>query len=243
MPAGFAGLGLAQKPMTSNASSQNDNPNPASEVVYVVDDEPAIQALFQQMAMVHGFRLQSFTDGKSFLDAFDPDQPGCLVLDLVLPDMTGLDILKTLSEREHPTQVVFMSGMAQVSHAVSALKLGSLDFIEKPFQVQDMVDAIQKALRQDRDARFRSRTEDDIHARFSTLTQRELEVMRLVVEGLPNKLIATRLGVSPKTVEVHRAHVMQKTAADSLAELVKMAVACGYSPSPVTPPEDEAPQQ
>jgi len=201
----------------------------AQQTVHIVDDDAEIQQLFVQIAKRHDFRVASYTSAEAFLAAFDPEQPGCLVLDLNLPEKSGLDVLHALADLGCEIPVVFMSGMARVSEAVNALKLGSLDFIEKPLPLAGMVSAIEKALDKDRERRLRSQTTEEIRARFSTLTRRELEVMRLVVAGLPNKLIASRLGISPKTIEVHRAHVMQKTRAESLAELVKLAVASDYT--------------
>jgi two-component system response regulator FixJ len=196
-----------------------------SETVHVVDDDPAVQKLFQQLGYIEGFTVTTYDTASSFLEAVGEERPGCAVVDLILPDRSGLDVLRELAARGSRMPVVFMSGLARATEAVSALKLGSLDFVEKPFATADMVAAIRRGLETDRALRQRTRHQVDLRARFAGLTPREYEVMQLVVDGLPNKAIAARLGVSPKTVEVHRAHVMQKTAADSLAELVKLAIA------------------
>jgi FixJ family two-component response regulator len=196
-----------------------------NETVHVVDDDPAVQKLFQQLGCIEGFTVTTYDTAGSFLEAVDGQRPGCAVVDLILPDRSGLDVLRELAARGSRMPVVFMSGLARATEAVSALKLGSLDFVEKPFATADMVAAIRRGLEADRALRQRTRNQVDLRARFAGLTPREHEVMQLVVDGLPNKAIAARLGVSPKTVEVHRAHVMQKTGADSLAELVKLAVA------------------
>ena len=149
--------------------------------------------------------------------------------DLNLPDHSGLAVLEQLAARNSQIPVVFMSGAASVADAVSALKLGSIDFVEKPFAIADMTAAIRRALQADRDRRKSMREQSGLKAKFAGLTPREFEVMQLVVAGLANKMIASRLGVSPKTVEVHRAHVMQKTNSDSLAELVKSALGAGVA--------------
>lgn len=198
------------------------------QVVHVVDDEPAVHTLFAHIGRSHGLSIAAYRTAGEFLLAA-PHAPGCVVLDLVLPDHSGIEILRELARQGDPMPVVFMSGRADVGTAVQALKLGSLDFLEKPFPVPDMVAAIRAALRADRQRRRDRRDIDHLRARFAGLTRREQQVLQLVVQGLPNRLIAARLGVSPKTVEVHRAHVMQKTAAASLADLVKLAVAVDHA--------------
>lgn len=200
-----------------------------AEIVHVVDDDPAVQTLFRQLARLDGFAIATYGAASPFLEAFDDNQPGCLVLDLNLPDHSGLAVLEQLAARRSQIPVVFMSGAASVGEAVSALKLGSIDFVEKPFAIADMTAAIQRALQADRTRRQTMREQSGLKAKFTGLTPREFEVMQLVVQGLANKAIASRLGVSPKTVEVHRAHVMQKTSSDSLAELVKSALGAGVA--------------
>ena len=194
-------------------------------MVRIVDDEPSIQDLFTRMAALGGFVPQAHLTAHSLLESLDESRPGCVVLDLVLPDATGIEVLQELARRECKLPVVFVSGMARVSEAVSALKLGSVDFIEKPFEVQDMLAVVRRAI--DLDARNR-RTEVDqgqLRSRFEELTPREREVMEQIVQGAANKEVAATLGLSPKTVEVHRANVMRKTNAHSLAELVRMRLA------------------
>lgn len=197
----------------------------AQPVLYVVDDEPAILSLFRQMLEGEDLQVSTYGHARSFLAELDETRPGCLVLDLNLPDMSGLEVLQELARRKSRMPVVFMSGLAKVSEAVSALKLGSLDFVEKPFALNDMIDAVHRALEQDRRRRESSSQLEQLQARLQTLTPRELEVMELVVQGHPNKVVASTLGVSPKTVEVHRANVMRKTHSNSLAELVKLVLA------------------
>ena len=166
----------------------------------------------------------SFTSGRSFLNAVHPEDPGCLVLDYRMPDMTGLDILDGLEKAGITLPVIFISGQAEVATAIHAFKGGSLDFLEKPFQISEFSTAVKKAIEADRSSRSEQGNLASVQALENSLTPREKEVMNLVVDGSANKEVASALGVSPKTVEVHRANVMRKMQARSLAELVKMAV-------------------
>lgn len=206
---------------TNNSSNPAVDPAP---LVHVVDDEPTILQLFQQIARMGDFEVRTYATGRAFLEQADLMAPGCLILDLNLPDISGIEVLEELSARRSPMPVIFMSGRARVSQAVHALKLGSLDFVEKPFPVKGMVEAIQRALDFDREQREKARQREEMQARLGQLTPRETEVMDLVVKGHPNKVIASELGVSPKTVEVHRANVMRKTGANSVAELVRLVM-------------------
>src|SRR5262245_3260368 len=158
----------------------------ANETVHVVDDDPAVQKLFQQLGCIEGFAVTTYDTAGSFLDAVDGQRPGCAVVDLILPDRSGLDVLRELAARGSRMPVGFMSGLARATEAVSALKLGSLDFVEKPFAAADMVDAIRRGLEADRALRQSTRNQVDLRARFAGLTPREYEVMQLVVDGLPN---------------------------------------------------------
>lgn len=198
-------------------------------MVRVVDDESPIQDLFRHICQREGLEMQGFVAAEPFLQALD-DSPGCLVLDLHLPGKSGLEVLTAMADAGNKMPVICMSGLAAVHDAVQALKLGSIDFVEKPFSIAEMVAAIHRALDADDAQRQHDQNQRELATRFAAMTPREREVMELVVAGLPNKLIATRLGVSPKTVEVHRAHVMQKSRASSLAELVRLNIAAGLVP-------------
>jgi len=213
---------LATTTPTSPVRRSGPEETPPAALVHVVDDEPAIQALFVHIGRAAGLPVATHGSAAEFFAAFDPSRPGCLVLDLNLPDRTGIEVLQDLAARQCPIPVVFMSGMARVSEAVRALQLGSLDFVEKPFDVQVMIDAIQRALATDRERRQSSASVSDLRRRFARLSPREVEVLELVVRGAANKDVAARLGLSPKTVEVHRSHVMRKTEANSFADLVRM---------------------
>lgn len=194
-------------------------------LVHVVDDEAAIQSLFQRLGTIGGFRVVTHSTGAQLLAALEDGRPGCIVVDLVLPDMSGLDLLHALAKTECRLPIIFMSGLARVSEAVKAIKLGSVDFLEKPFDVQEMLAAVQNAIALDHQRRQSGDDRECARQRFAQLTRREAEVMEQIVRGAANKEVAARLGVSPKTVEVHRANVMRKTRANSLAELVRMHVA------------------
>jgi two-component system, LuxR family, response regulator FixJ len=191
-------------------------------VIRVVDDEPAIQALFERIGQLCGFSVDCHSTAESFLAAYNDDQPGCLVIDLMLPDRSGMEVLQEVTSRGCELPIVFMSGMARVSEAVQALKLGSIDFVEKPFDVQQIAEVLRRAVNLDRERRQQDHNQDDLRRRFESLTRRETQVMDQIVRGAANKEVAASLGLSHKTVEVHRANVMRKTRAGSLAELVRL---------------------
>jgi two-component system, LuxR family, response regulator FixJ len=209
-------------PRSERSQAQKPAPLP---LVRVVDDEPAIQALFSKLAALGGFQLQLAGTADELLQQLDDDVPGCLVLDMLLPDRSGIDLLQELSDRRCRLPVIFMSGMARVSEAVKALKLGSLDFLEKPFDLQEMLATIRRAIDVDAGNRRAGSDQMQLLRRFDALTPRESQVMEEIVRGAANKEVASKLGLSPKTVEVHRANVMRKTQAKSLAELVRLHVA------------------
>lgn len=194
-------------------------------LIRVVDDEAAIQALFERIGQLCGFEVDCHGTAESFLNAYSDDRPGCLVIDLMLPDRSGIEVLQEVTERGCELPIVFMSGMARVSEAVQALKLGSIDFVEKPFDVQKIAEVLRRAVDLDIQRRRQSEDKEAMMRRFESLTRRERQVMEQIVRGAANKEVAASLGLSHKTVEVHRANVMRKTQAGSLAELVRMHVA------------------
>ena len=218
------------------AEAEPDAATQGPPCVRVLDDEESIQSLFQTLGTVGGFEVRSYRTVNEFLHRGSDDRPGCLVLDLRLPDGTGIDVLEAMAAKSDPLPVVCMSGRACVAQAVAALKLGSLDFVEKPFDLQAMLAAIRTAI--DRDLARRASIADLARLRrnFARLSPRELEVMEMIVTGCANKTVAARLDLSPKTIEVHRANVMRKTEAKSLAELVRMHIALAGAADPVSPP-------
>ncbi|MCA8966245.1 MAG: response regulator transcription factor [Planctomycetes bacterium] len=194
-------------------------------VVHVVDDEKTIQTLFTNMGRILPYEFHTHGTAAEFFADHDDSRPCCLVLDLNLPDRTGIEVLRDLAAKNSRLPVVFMSGMARVSEAVNALKLGSIDFVEKPFDVHDIGTVLRRAVELDLARRRKGADQEDLRHRFESLTNRESQVMELIVRGAANKEVAATLGLSHKTVEVHRANLMRKTGAGSLAELVRMHVA------------------
>lgn len=192
--------------------------------IYVVDDDPAVRHSVTRLLESVGRRVVSFASAPEFLDQYDPDQLACLVLDLRLPGVSGLELQRTLRERSVNMPVVFLTGFGDVPMAVQAMRAGAIDVIEKPFRHQALLNRVQEAVaaacEQDRE---RTR-QADIRERFSVLTPREREVMDLVVDGKANKGIAVALDVSVKTVEFHRTNVMKKLGVDGVARLVRLVL-------------------
>ncbi len=193
-------------------------------IIFVVDDDEAVRLSTEMLIRSMGLRVESFHSASEFLEEFDPQQPGCVILDIRMPGMSGLELQKHLNEMKAPIPIVFVTGHGDVPMAVKAMKAGALDFIQKPFRDQELIDRVHAALDDDREKRQESAVRTEINARIKALTSREFEVMGLVVEGKPNKEVAFDLGLSPRTVEIHRARVMQKMRAGSLADLVRMAL-------------------
>lgn len=193
--------------------------------VFVVDDDEEVRESIRWLIESVGLAVQTFASAKAFLDAYDPDQPGCVVLDVRMPEMSGPELQKKLLASGIEIPTIIVSAFGSVAVAVDAMKHGAMDFIEKPFSDQAMLDRIHQAIEKDRLQRRRKVQKTKAAARIDVLTAREREVMDLVVDGKATKQIAVELGISPKTVEAHRAHIMQKMAADSIAELVRLAVA------------------
>jgi two-component system response regulator FixJ len=190
-------------------------------LVYVVDDDDAVRDSLLLLLRSIGIAGKAFATATDFLDAYDPKQHSCLVTDIRMPGMSGLELQRELKERGAPIPVILITGHGDVPMAVEAMKDGALDFIEKPFRDQELLDRIQQALSRDEEDRSKNLEALSIHERLTTLTPRETEVMELVVQGHANKVIAQDLGVSQRTVEIHRARVMEKMGMRSLAALVR----------------------
>ncbi len=193
----------------------------STPLVYVVDDDDAIRDSLMMLLRSIGLAGQSYASATDFLDAYDPKQHSCLITDIRMPGMSGLDLQRELREHGAPIPIILITGHGDVPMAVEAMKEGALDFIEKPFRDQELLDRVQQALTWDDDHRSKNLEAISIQERLATLTPRESEVMDLVVQGHANKVIAQDLGVSQRTVEIHRARVMEKMNMRSLAALVR----------------------
>jgi two-component system, LuxR family, response regulator FixJ len=192
--------------------------------VFVVDDDDAVRTSLRLLLKSVGLPVETFASAQEFLDGFDAERAGCLVLDIRMPGMSGLELQQRLNEIHAIVPIVFITGHGDVPMAVEAMQHGAVDFIQKPFRDQDLIDRINQALEKDRDNRAGLKERDAIRRRMQQLTPREREVLDLVTQGKANKVIAGDLSVSQRTVEIHRARVMEKMGASSLAHLVRMVI-------------------
>ena len=195
----------------------------ANAMVFVVDDDAEMRDSLNDLIRSVGLRVELYASAQDFLRSERPDVPGCLVLDVRMPGLSGLDLQRRLTEAGVSMPIIFISGHGDVPMTVRALKAGALEFLIKPFRDQDLLDAIQQALDRDCQARDERAATEAVHRRFASLTPREREVMAKVVAGLLNKEIAAELRTSETTVKTHRRQVMEKMGANSLPELVRMA--------------------
>lgn len=198
--------------------------------VFVVDDDEAMRSSLKWLIESTGLRVQTFDSADAFLSSYSPDWSGCLLLDVRMPGMSGLELQAYLAREDYRLPVIIITGHGDVAMAVKAMQAGALDFIEKPFHDEDLLGSLRRALEADSQDRTQRARHADILARLESLTPREHEVMGLVTAGHSNKAIAAALGVSGKTVEAHRARVMEKMQAPSLADLVRMAIQVSHLP-------------
>jgi len=208
--------------------------------VFVVDDDPAVLKALSRLLLSAGYEPEPFNSPTEFMSRYNPDTPGCLVLDLSMPEVSGLELQHWLAQTKSPLPVIFLSGRTDVTASVKAMKEGALDFLTKPVEDMVFLQTVERALRRDREARRGRAEQTALLARLGLLTPREREVMDGVVAGKLNKQIAADLGTVEKTVKVHRARVMDKMGAQSVAELVRLAERLGIGHWPLKPDSSAA---
>ncbi len=201
----------------------------APPVVIIVDDDPSFRTFVKRLVESVGMKALPFESAEQFLAAHLPNTAACLVLDVQMPGIGGLDLQRELAKSGHDLQIIFMTGHGDIPMSVQAMKAGAVEFLSKPFRNQDFVDAIKEAINRDREDRSRREELAELQTRYDSLTAREREVLALVVTGLLNKQIALELGTTERTVKAHRGQMVQKMRADSVAELVRMADKLGIA--------------
>jgi FixJ family two-component response regulator len=198
-----------------------------ASVVFVVDDDPSVRRAIKRLIEAEGLRVELFASAQEFLQAKRPEGPGCLVLDIRLPRKSGLEFQRELAEASDQIPIIFITAHGDIPMTVRAMKAGAVEFLTKPFRDQDLLDAIHQALERDRLRRQQEAEVTTLRERFESLTPREQEVLPWVISGLLNKQIAAEIGTSETTVKVHRSQLMRKMGAESVADLVRMAVRMG----------------
>lgn len=202
----------------------------SGKTIYIIDDDLSVRTALSRLLRSMGWGAESFASASDFLNRNPPPPgPGCILLDVRMPDLSGLDLQKELRSRKISTPIIFLSGQADIPISVQAMKAGAVDFLTKPVEEKALLESIQQAFEKDQRIREANSAQDEIRQRLQTLTPREREVLRLVIQGRLNKEIADELGASEKTIKVHRARVMQKMRVVSVAELVQDALKLGIA--------------
>ena len=203
----------------------------ASAIIFVVDDDAGMRNSLRRLITSVGFAVEVFPSARAFLDARRPDSPGCLVLDVRLPGLSGLDLQRELADTDGELPIIFLTGHGDIPMTVRAMKAGAIEFLTKPFRQQELLDAIRTAIERDRVMRAERHERAELRRRYASLTPRERDVLGHIVAGLLNKQIAGELGTSEATVKEQRGHVMAKMQAGSVAELVRFASHLGITPA------------
>jgi len=201
----------------------------AESIVFIIDDDPLYRASTERLVRSVGFSVQSFQSARDFVGSRRPNVPSCLILDVRLPGLSGLDLQRELAEAGVHLPIIFVTGYGDIPMSVQAMKAGAVEFLTKPFRDQVLLDAIRQAIERDRVARQQRARDANLRRRYESLGPREHEVFRCVVSGMLNKQIADELGATERTIKFHRGHIMRKMQAKSLAELVRMAEALGIA--------------
>jgi len=201
--------------------------DPNAPTVFIVDDDASIRRSLKRLLASEGLSVEAFGSADEFLSSYLRDRPGCIVLDLQMPGVDGLALQTRLKEVDCHLPTIFISAHGNIPSSVQAMKGGAVDFLTKPFEERDLLDAVDRALSRDRALRSERQEVEDVDRRYASLTPREQEVFSLIVVGMLNKEVGEQMGISEKTVKVHRARVMEKMEADSLAELVRFAEKLG----------------
>lgn len=213
--------------MTARPPSAGDRARAEEPIVFVIDDDASMREALQSLFRSVGLRVEVFGSASEFLQSKLPDVAGCLILDVRLPRLSGLEFQAELVKAGIHIPIIFMTGHGDVPMSVKAMKAGAVDFLTKPFRDQDMLDAVEMAIERDRKRRIGAKALSGLEARFAVLTSREREVLALVTAGLMNKQIAAEIGIAEITVKIYRGNVMKKMGAKSLADLVRMAETLG----------------
>jgi FixJ family two-component response regulator len=216
--------------VTARSAPPHSSTSAEEAIVFIVDDDASVREALSSLFRSVGLQVETFGSAHEFLRSKLPNAPSCLILDIRLPRLSGLDFQAELAKADIRIPIIFMTGHGDIPMTVRAMKAGAVDFLTKPFRDQDMLDAVTAALERDRNSRDEAKALSELQALFATLSPRERQVMNLVTAGLMNKQIAAEIGLAEITVKIHRGHIMRKMGAKSLPDLVRMAELLGSGP-------------